>query len=62
MFPLNGEKILQKAFLSSGKIEKSSGFTAEETTQLSNYLQQNAEDIMKKAEKVNPLRNWMGKD
>lgn len=55
-------KDFAEGILPSGKIEKSSGFTAEETTQLSNYLQQNAEDIMKKAEKVNPLRNWMGKD
>lgn len=55
-------KDFAEGILPSGKIEKSSGFTPEELTQLSNYLQQNAEDIMKKAEKVNPLRNWLGKD
>ena len=48
--------------LPSGKIEKSSGFTNEELQQLSDYLLQNVDDIMKKAEQVNPLRNWMGKD
>lgn len=51
-----------EGILPSGKIEKSSGFTDEETAQLSSYLLQNAADIMKKAEQVNPLRNWMGKD
>lgn len=55
-------KDFAEGILPSGKIEKSSGFTPEEIEQLSNYLQQNAEDIMKKAEEVNPLRNWLGKD
>ncbi len=47
--------------LPTGKIEKSSGFSTQEIEQLSQYLLQNADDIMKKAEKVNPLRSWMGK-
>lgn len=51
-----------EGILPSGKIEKYSGFTPEEIRQLSGYLRQNSDDIMKKAEKVNPLRNWMGKD
>lgn len=55
-------KDFAEGILPSGKIEKSSGFTAEETQQLSQYLLQHADDIMKKAEKVNPLRSWMGKD
>ena len=64
----NNQKIVHVSFergkdfaegsLPSGKIEKSTGFTAEETQQLSLYLLQNADDIMKKAQKVNPLRNW----
>ncbi len=68
----NNQKIVHVTFergkdfaeyiLPSGKMEKSSGFTAEETQQLSEYLLHNADDIMKKAQKVNPLRNWMGKD
>ena len=68
----NNQKIVHVSFergkdfaegsLPSGKIEKSTGFTAEETQQLSLYLLQNADDIMKKAQKVNPLRNWLGKD
>lgn len=55
-------KDFAEGILPSGKIEKSSGFTQEELSQLASYLQQNADDIMKKAEKVNPLRSWMGKD
>lgn len=47
--------------LPSGNIEKSSGFSPEEIEQLSSYLLQNADDIMKKAKDVNPLRNWMRK-
>lgn len=68
----NNQKIVHVSFergkdfaegsLPSGKIEKSTGFSAEETQQLSLYLLQNADDIMKKAQKVNPLRNWLGKD
>ncbi len=68
----NGEKIVHVSFgrgkdyaegiLPSGNIEKSSGFTDEEIRQLSQYLQQSADDIMKKAKGVNPLRSWMGKD
>lgn len=48
--------------LPSGKIEKSSGFTPEETAQLSQYILQNTEDIMARAKQVNPLRSLMGKD
>ncbi len=48
--------------LPSGKIEKSSGFTKEELEHLSQYLLQNAEDIMARAKQVNPLRSLMGKD
>lgn len=48
--------------LPSGKIEKSSGFTPEEIQQLSQYILQNAEDIMARAKQVNPLRSLMGKD
>lgn len=48
--------------LPSGSIEKSSGFTPEELSQLSQYMLQNAEDIMERAKQVNPLRNLMGKD
>lgn len=55
-------KDFAEGIVPSGKIEKSSGFTPEEIAQLSEYLLQNADDIMKKAEKVNPLRSWMGKD
>ncbi|MEY8391221.1 hypothetical protein D3Z36_04610 [Lachnospiraceae bacterium] len=51
-----------EGILPSGKIEKSSGFTPEEISQLSQYLLQNADDIMERAKKVNPLRNLMGKD
>lgn len=68
----NNQKIVHVSFtrgkdfaegiLPSGRIEKSSGFTPEELVQLSGYLRQNADDIMKKAEKVNPLRSLMGKD
>lgn len=68
----NNQKIVHVSFergkdfaegsLPSGKIEKSTGFSTEETQQLSLYLLQNADDIMKKAQKVNPLRNWLGKD
>ncbi len=55
-------KNFAECILPSGKVEKSSGFTEEELQQLSSYLLQNADDIMKKAAQVNPLRSWMGKD
>lgn len=68
----NGQKIVRVSFergkdyaegiLPSGKIEKSSGFSTEETEGLSRYLLQNAEDIMERAKKVNPLRGFMGKN
>jgi len=48
--------------LPSGIIEKSSGFTPEEIEHLSQYLQQNTDDIMARAKQVNPLRSLMGKD
>ena len=67
-----GQKIVRISFergkdfaegtLPSGNIEKSSGFTAEETKQLSQYLLQNAEDIMERAKQVNPLRSWIRKE
>lgn len=55
-------KDFAEGILPSGKMEKSSGFTSEETQQLSKYLLQNADDIIKRAKHVNPLRSWMGKD
>lgn len=67
----DGKKIVRVAFergkdyaegiVPSGKIEKSSGFTSEETEQLSNYLIQNSDDILSKAKEVNPLRGLMRK-
>lgn len=67
-----GQKIVRVSFergkdfaegiLPSGKIEKSSGFTPEELTQLSFYLKENSDDIMSRAKKVNPLRRWLEKD
>ena len=68
----NGQKIVRVSFergndyaegiLPSGNIEKSSGFSSEETEGLSRYLLQNAEDIMERAKQVNPLRGLMGKN
>lgn len=43
----------------TGEIEKSSGFTSEELSQLSDYLKDHAGDLLTKAKEVNPLRNWM---
>lgn len=68
----DGKKIVRVAFergkdyaegiVPSGKIEASSGFTAEEVEQLSNYLLHNANDILSKAKEVNPLRGFMRKE
>lgn len=65
----NGKKIAHVVFergkdyaegiVPSGTIEKSSGFTPEELEQLSNFLIQNADDILLKAKEVNPLRSWL---
>lgn len=55
-------KDFAECILPSAKVGKSSGFTEEELQLLSSYLLQNADDIMKKAAQVNPLRSWMGKD
>lgn len=54
-------KDVAEGVVPSGKIERASGFTEEEVEQLGRYLVQNGEEIMAKAEKVNPLRNWMGR-
>ncbi|MCI9532691.1 MAG: hypothetical protein HFH38_13365 [Lachnospiraceae bacterium] len=45
----------------SGKIERFSGFTAEEAAQLGRYLMQHENEILAKAREVHPLRNWLGK-
>ena len=62
-----GQKIVHVTFergndYAEGTIEKSSGFTPEEIEHLSQYLQQNTDDIMARAKQVNPLRSLMGKD
>lgn len=43
----------------SGQIIKSSGFTPEELSQLSVYLQDNAASIINKAKEVNFIKNWL---
>ncbi len=52
-------KDMAEGVVPSGKIAKSSGFTAEEVAQLEAYLKLNGEGIMEKARKVQPLRNWL---
>ncbi len=64
-----GKKIVRVSFergkdfaegvVPDGTIEKSSGFSPEELTQLSGYLKQNADEILSKAKEVNPLRSWL---
>lgn len=56
-----GEKDFAEGILPGGTIEKSSGFSPEELQLLSNYLIYHAEDIMKKAKDVNPIRDWLMK-
>lgn len=46
--------------LPDGVIEKSRGFTEEETRKLENYMRANRQEILTQAKAVNPLRNWMG--
>ncbi|MCI8484216.1 MAG: hypothetical protein HFH41_07735 [Lachnospiraceae bacterium] len=65
----DGKKIVRVSFergkdyaegiVPTGVIEKSSGFTSEELSQLSSYLKENAGDLLTKAKEVNPLRSWM---
>lgn len=66
----DGEKMVRVCFqrgsgdyaegiIPNGRIEKSSGFTAEELEQLKIYLQDNASEIMKQAKEVNFLKAWM---
>lgn len=45
--------------LPDGMIEKSRGFTEEETAQLEKYLRANRQEILKQAKSVNPLRSWL---
>lgn len=51
-----GTQDFAEGIIPSGMIEKSSGFTQEELTQLSTYLKANADDIFQKAKLVNPIR------
>lgn len=44
-----------------GTIEKSFGFTDEETEQLKVYIQDNATDIINRAKGVHFLNAWLGK-
>ena len=48
-----------EGIIPSGTIEKSSGFSEEELCHLSNYLVENAADIMEKAKHINPIRDWL---
>lgn len=40
-------------------IEKSEGFSDEEVQKLTEYLSANQADIMERARKINPIRNWL---
>lgn len=65
----DGKKIVRISFcrgkdyadgiLPEGRIEKSKGFTKEETEMLENFLRANRTDILKRAGEVDPLRKWL---
>ena len=54
-----GKNDFAEGIVPSGIIEKSSGFSDEELERLSEYLKNNALDILKKAKDVNPIRDWL---
>lgn len=41
-------------------LDKRKGFSEEEITELYQYVRENRNDILERAKKVNPLRNWLG--
>lgn len=40
-------------------LDKREGFSEEEITELYRYVRENRNDILERAKKVNPLRNWL---
>ncbi len=55
---LRGECIAE-GILPDGFIERSEGFTEEETLNLENYMRANRTEIINCAREVNPLRSWL---
>lgn len=43
-----------------GILDKRQGFTEEEMTKLFRYVRENRDEILKRAQEVNPLKNWLG--
>lgn len=41
-------------------IDHAEGFSDDEIFQLERYLRENCGEIMERARKVNPLKNWLG--
>lgn len=56
-----GDKDYAEGIVPAGKIVKSAGFSEEEVTQLTVYIQDNAADIIKHAKNVNFLNEWLGR-
>lgn len=52
-------KCVAEGILPDGMIEKSEGFTKEETVGLENYMRANRQEIIEQAKAVNPLRSWL---
>ncbi len=50
---------IAEGILPDGFIEKSVGFTEEETQKLENYMRANRQEIIKQAKEINPIRSWL---
>ena len=48
-----------EGILPDGRIERSKGFTKEETEKLESFLRANSKDILKQAGEVDPFRKWL---
>ncbi len=53
------DKCVAEGILPDGYIEKSEGFTEEETTRLESYMRANRQEIVRQAKEINPLRSWL---
>ncbi len=52
-------KCMAEGILPDGFIEKSIGFSQEETQKLELYMRANRQEIFEQAKEVNPIRSWL---
>ncbi len=53
-------KDIAEGIVPDGIIDHTEGFSDDEVFKLERYLRENCGEIMERARKVNPLKNWLG--